>query len=313
MYNKSPFKIAVVNFKGGVGKTTIVWLIGQYLAEGDKRKVLLIDADAQMSLTLAVEIKEDGWIDRKFESWLNEYIEGKNRDNIYTALEKFEEYVRKVKECIKSNESDCSDIYWNVKANTMIYEIIDNLHLIPSVPDLYFAAWFIQGSDIEEFMEYILQKSVFKKYDYILFDLPPNFTHLSASILRVVDCILVPVNPDVFAARGLKILIDRLDMIITKSRGWPKVRVFMNKAGVRANKLHKKTMLYINSIKSVIEKLRSTKNIDVEYWESYIPLRADIRDSISKRSFPYSLKNYFKALCDNIKQCENRIKRTDRK
>jgi chromosome partitioning protein len=42
--------ISVYNFKGGTGKTSICFLIGQYLSQNGK-KVLLIDADPQASLT----------------------------------------------------------------------------------------------------------------------------------------------------------------------------------------------------------------------------------------------------------------------
>lgn len=50
--------IATVNFKGGVGKTTITWLLAKYAA-GRGKRVLVVDTDAQMSLTLAVQLQED--------------------------------------------------------------------------------------------------------------------------------------------------------------------------------------------------------------------------------------------------------------
>ncbi len=50
--------IATVNFKGGVGKTTITWLLAKYVAEKMGKKVLVVDTDAQMSLTLAVQLQK---------------------------------------------------------------------------------------------------------------------------------------------------------------------------------------------------------------------------------------------------------------
>ena len=49
--------IAVINQKGGVGKTTTVANLGVCLAQEGKR-VLLIDADPQGSLTLSLGIKD---------------------------------------------------------------------------------------------------------------------------------------------------------------------------------------------------------------------------------------------------------------
>src|SRR5215212_379045 len=57
---KHPGAISVVNYKGGVGKTTISCLLGYYLAEHfPKGKVLLLDIDPQCSLSLALGFDPD--------------------------------------------------------------------------------------------------------------------------------------------------------------------------------------------------------------------------------------------------------------
>jgi chromosome partitioning protein len=38
--------IATLNFKGGVGKTTIAWLLANYLAKEEGKRALLMDMDA---------------------------------------------------------------------------------------------------------------------------------------------------------------------------------------------------------------------------------------------------------------------------
>jgi chromosome partitioning protein len=42
--------VATINFKGGVGKTTITWCLGETISKQPKKKVLMFDLDAQMSL-----------------------------------------------------------------------------------------------------------------------------------------------------------------------------------------------------------------------------------------------------------------------
>ena len=50
---KHPRSIAVVNYKGGVGKTTATFFLGAQIAHDQpKKKVLIVDIDAQCSLTM---------------------------------------------------------------------------------------------------------------------------------------------------------------------------------------------------------------------------------------------------------------------
>src|SRR6266566_4342134 len=56
---KHPGAICVANYKGGVGKTTLVCLLGYYLAQRTGKKVLLLDIDPQCSLSLAVGFDPD--------------------------------------------------------------------------------------------------------------------------------------------------------------------------------------------------------------------------------------------------------------
>ena len=51
---------ATYNIKGGVGKTTVTWCLANTAISGAGEPVLLVDLDAQMSLTQAVALKEDG-------------------------------------------------------------------------------------------------------------------------------------------------------------------------------------------------------------------------------------------------------------
>ena len=61
--------IATINFKGGVGKTTVTWCLGDILSIFDSAKVLLFDLDAQMSLTHAIALDADGGSSGKFNRW----------------------------------------------------------------------------------------------------------------------------------------------------------------------------------------------------------------------------------------------------
>lgn len=66
---KPPKTIATINFKGGVGKTTVTWCLGDLISTYGSSNVLLFDLDAQMSLTQAITLNEDGSLFRKFSDW----------------------------------------------------------------------------------------------------------------------------------------------------------------------------------------------------------------------------------------------------
>jgi cellulose biosynthesis protein BcsQ len=58
MLDRSPRTIATINFKGGVGKTTVTWCLGDVLSSLSSERVLTVDLDAQMSLTQAIALNE---------------------------------------------------------------------------------------------------------------------------------------------------------------------------------------------------------------------------------------------------------------
>jgi cellulose biosynthesis protein BcsQ len=64
------------------------------------------------------------------------------------------------------------------------------------------------------------------EYDFILFDCPPSFSLLSYSVLSCCDLVLIPINPDFFAAKGLNLLLSTLRARI-EPMPVPKIGVFI--------------------------------------------------------------------------------------
>src|SRR5262245_56670427 len=74
-------RIAVVNFKGGVGKTTLALHVGCYLAkrdpdEGEEARVLLVDVDHQSSLSIVAQNPEH---------WEAACLAGKTANQIFSS------------------------------------------------------------------------------------------------------------------------------------------------------------------------------------------------------------------------------------
>jgi chromosome partitioning protein len=86
--NKSPKTIATINFKGGVGKTTVTWCLADTLSTYSNATVLMFDLDAQMSLTQAVGLNEDsGTLYPAFGAWYDKSVNG--RRTIFDAIEQY--------------------------------------------------------------------------------------------------------------------------------------------------------------------------------------------------------------------------------
>lgn len=280
--------IATINFKGGVGKTTITWLLAKYAAEIKGKKVLVVDTDAQMSLTLAVQLQDSGSMETSFQNW----YENQHRKRQKTLL-------------------DALDKYDNMKGGmfdfpidgSFIFQMSDNLHFVPSIVDLYWLELDVFDRDkVKHFIRALLgkiERSRFK-YDYVFFDSPPNFTALSYSVLSCSSMILIPVNPDVFASRGIELMIQGLQYRVEP---WPdpKIGVFMNRAKLRSGYPTRETERYWTESKDVC-KARKIAGLNISAWDSMIPERVDIKRAIPGRTFPFDFEKNFANLWVNIEQ-----------
>ena len=121
MNEKSPKSIATINFKGGVGKTTVSWCLGEILSTMTDARILMFDLDAQMSLTQAIMINENtGDLYDRFGKWYEKSISRKK--TIFDALDAFTK---------PAAHFDFPVGY------DFIYKISDKFHFVPSVEDLY--------------------------------------------------------------------------------------------------------------------------------------------------------------------------------
>lgn len=68
-----------------------------------------------------------------------------------------------------------------------------------------------------------------KNYDFIFIDCPPMMGHAVTAASLYADIILVPLNPDKFSAKGLKILKNEIENINLQYKTDIQYRVFLNK------------------------------------------------------------------------------------
>ena len=281
--------IATINFKGGVGKTTVTWCLGDVLSVFHSAKVLVFDLDAQMSLTHAIALDADGGSSGKFDRWYDS-SKNNNRD-IFSVLRQHLE----------------GDLQHFHPDSGFVYRLKKNYHFVPSTEQLY---WFeLESSDPGKgkfFLKNLLGKlqhsASLPRYDYVLFDCPPSFTVLSYSVLTCCDLILIPFNPDFFAARGIGMLIAGLQHRI-QPHPLPKLGIFANRVRTWGGRPTKAAQAWISDVRHICE---HSGNLDVYFMDTWIPDRASLRDAITNRATPPETTNCFRSLWNEVEQILSR-------
>ena len=168
--------IAIANQKGGVGKTTTTSNLGIGLARQGKR-VLLIDADAQGSLTASLGYREPDKLDITLANVMGNIINEKEMDVEYGIL-RHEEGVDLMPGNIELSGIEVSLV------NVMSRETV-------------------LRSYIEE------QRS---RYDYILIDCMPSLGMLTINAVAAADS-MIPVQAAYLPVKGLEQLIKTIGKV----------------------------------------------------------------------------------------------------
>ena len=166
--------IAMVNQKGGVGKTTSTVSLGAALA-GYGRKVLLLDFDPQGALSVALGIKP-----HELEL------------TVYDLL----------------TDPNCH------VGDVIISTDVENLDLLPSNIDLS-AAELQLVSEVGR--EHALARAlapILGEYDIVLIDCQPSLGLLTVNALTAAEGVIIPMECEYFALRGVALLKDTLDKVI---------------------------------------------------------------------------------------------------
>jgi len=186
--------VAVVNNKGGVGKTTVTANIGAGMANLGLR-VLMIDLDPQASLTKSFFTVEEAQLFltqvRTISQWFASPDRGRAKclADLVMSPPRFNKLLRKGGwlELIPSDS-----------------RLIDAEVLIPKAVD---GSGLVQASRFLRLHRRLaedLTDDAFEKYDVILIDCPPNFVLTTKMAVIASDVMIIPARPDFLSSEGIQ-------------------------------------------------------------------------------------------------------------
>lgn len=171
--------IAVANQKGGVGKTTTAVNLGKALSRSGKR-VLLVDADPQGSLTTSCAVRDPDGLEVTLSELMANEMSGEDRS------------------CV---------------LNINVIKQFENMDLIPSNISL-------SGTETMLFncmsRESVLKRTLIpykEKYDYILIDCMPSLGMMTINALVAADSVIIPCEPTYLSVKGLDLLMHSISRI----------------------------------------------------------------------------------------------------
>ncbi len=198
--------VSVINYKGGVGKTSLTANLAAQLA-WQKRNVLLVDLDAQASLTFSF-ITPDIW-EKDFseagtiKSWFESFDSGTP-----LSLASLIDTPKRVQQALRGR-GRLDIIYSHLGLINVDLELATKLggaSLAQAKKNFL--------SIHRRLADGIRHDIDSDQYDLILIDCPPNFNIVTKTAIIASDYMLVPARPDYLSTLGISYLLRSANSLV---------------------------------------------------------------------------------------------------
>ncbi len=188
--------VAVINQKGGCGKTTVSINLSSALASKGYR-TLLVDMDPQSHCAVGLAVPED-----QIEQSIYDVLIGNARGE-------------------------------PLRMKEILWQISDRFELAPSSIDLAAFEQQMTGIMDRENCLTVVLREIQEEYDYVIVDCPPSVGLLTFNALRAATDVVVPVEMGYFSLHGLSRQLETLHVLCEQCRQQVNVMVLASMYDIR--------------------------------------------------------------------------------
>lgn len=172
--------ITFAAIKGGVGKTTITYNLGEWLVRKKKQKVLLIDADSQSSLSQTYEF--------------------------YHTDYSLADVLRNEQTTLATDHVSAEQVIKHTKTVDIIPSALDLDKVIPQL-DVQINNEFTLYMWLDDNYDYL------KQYDYVLIDCHPDFSIITQNAIITSDLVFSPSEPSRYSLNAKSVITERFKQL----------------------------------------------------------------------------------------------------
>lgn len=282
--------ISVMNWKGGVGKTTLTHHLGtglhmlskaeraKYLGSERTPRVLFVDNDAQCNLSIACLHVE------RYEDIIYKYHHATIHD-LYKLFICNEAPAVKVHDYLLENQ-----VRMDAK------RIFMGMDLLPAHQEMAYLDLNIAMNNRANFQSGLMSKEIYKyqyldhilrplceEYDFIFIDCPPNLGYTTLNALYASEYCVIPTGLDHLSSYGIASLLKEIDRLNTEFATAVPDHPMLEVVGIVANYVDENRQEPKRSQKLIQERLK--ENYRELMFDSYLT-RGDGITTASEQGYP---------------------------
>lgn len=282
--------ISVMNWKGGVGKTTLTHHLGtglhmlskeervHYLGSEKTPRVLFVDNDAQCNLSISCLQVE------KYEDLIYKYRHTTVND------------LYKLFICNEAPAVDVHDYLLRNQVRMDARRIFMGMDLLPAHQEMAYLDLNIAMNNRANFQSGLMSKEIYKyqyldhilqplwnEYDFIFIDCPPNLGYTTLNALYASEYCVIPTGLDHLSSYGIASLLKEIDRLNTEFATAVPDHPMLEVVGIVANNVDQNRQEPKRSQKLIQERL--TETYHELMFKSYLT-RGDGITSASEQGYP---------------------------